>query len=130
MMDAPYTGESPDPRHPPPETPSARPGARVQALACVLTRHKDPMSRGYRYDVTFEGEVIVTGSLDPEFAAARVLRDRGYTGRLQFFRHGIHVPTLIMWDLVRSASYSATLNARFVKFQAFNPVVFGKEPKP
>jgi hypothetical protein len=130
VMDAPYTGESPDPRHPPPETPSARPGAHVAALACVLTRHKDPMSRGYRYDVTFEGEVIVTGSLDPEFAAARVLRDRGYTGRLQFFRMGNPEPALVMKDLVCAAGYSATLNARFVKFQAFDPVVFGKEPKP
>jgi len=119
VMDAPYTGESPDPRHPPPDSPSACPGARVAALACVLTRHRDPGPRGYKYDVIFEGEILVT-SIDPEFAAARVLRDRGYTGALQFFRPGKPGAALTMRDLVRAANFRATPDGRFAKYVPFD----------
>jgi hypothetical protein len=38
---------------------------------------------GYRYDVLLDGEVIVHGSRDPEFDAARVLQARGLCGRFR-----------------------------------------------
>jgi hypothetical protein len=100
----------------------------VTALACALTRHSIPGTLGYRYDAIFEGEVIAT-SLDPEFAAARVLRDRGYTGALQFFRPCNPAPVLVMRDLVRAANFRATPDGRFEKYRPFNDAsqVFGRE---
>lgn len=61
-------------------------------------------------------------SFDPEFAAARVLRDRGYTGSLRFFRLFMSgpEPDLVMKDLVRSAGYCATPDARLKKWQPFD----------
>jgi hypothetical protein len=38
---------------------------------------------GYRYDVIFEGEVIVCRSRDPEHDAARILEARGFRGRFR-----------------------------------------------
>jgi hypothetical protein len=118
-LDVRHTAESPDPVHHTGQDPFARPGAVGAALACTLVRHRGPGPRGYQYDVIFEGEVLVT-SLDPEFAAARALRDRGHTGRLEFFRPGNPAAQLVMRDLVRAANFCATLDGRFAKYRPFD----------
>jgi hypothetical protein len=127
-LDALHTAESLDPSQSPAETPSARPGRDGAALACYLARHPTPGPKGYKYDAAFEGEIIAT-SYDPEFAAARALRDRGYTGRLQFFRMGNPEPALIMRDLVRAANFRATPDGRFEKYRPFEDArqVFARE---
>jgi hypothetical protein len=53
----------------------------------VLRRHDRPGPRGYRYDVLVGGEVVCT-SRDPQFAACRVLAERGVTGSIRFWREG------------------------------------------
>lgn len=45
-------------------------------------------NRGALYDVTYQGEVIVIGSLQPCLDSARILKAKGLTGRLE------------MWDTV------------------------------
>jgi hypothetical protein len=45
-------------------------------------------SKGPLFDASYEGQVIVEGSTEPCLAAARVLKARGLTGRLE------------MWDAV------------------------------
>jgi hypothetical protein len=74
----------------------------------------------------FGGEVIAT-SLDPEFAAARALRDRGLSGELRFFRPGNPVPALVMRDLVRAAD-DCTTEGRFKKHQPFDRRMIKDEP--
>jgi hypothetical protein len=39
----------------------------------------------YHYDIVFDGETIVAGSITPEFDACRVLLARGLTGKLDIF---------------------------------------------
>ena len=48
----------------------------------VPSKPGTPRDDYYLYDVTFDGEVIVTRSRVPECDAARVLLDRGVTGSL------------------------------------------------
>jgi hypothetical protein len=48
----------------------------------VPSKPGTPRDDYYLYDVTFDGEVIVTSSRVPECDAARVLLDRGFTGSL------------------------------------------------
>ena len=111
--------------------PSARPGREGAALACYLARNGDPRSRGYKYDILFEDKILVT-SYDPEFAAARALRDLGYSGELRFFRPGNPEPALVMKNLVKAAGYCATPDGRFRKFEPFDNVrkLFPRETTP
>jgi hypothetical protein len=43
-------------------------------------------SRGERYEISFEGEIIAAGT-SPEFAACRILQDRGLKGTVWFCRN-------------------------------------------
>ena len=119
-QDALGTAETAEPPNHTAPLPSARPGREGEPLKCYLSRHPDPGRLGHQYDVIFEGEVIAV-SHDPEFNAARALRDRGYTGRLQFFRLFMSgpEPDLTMRDLVRSADHSATPDGRFFRHHPF-----------
>lgn len=41
-------------------------------------------ARGQVWDTTYNGQTLVTGSRDPEFASCRVLEQMGLTGRVTF----------------------------------------------
>ena len=51
---------------------------------------------GYRYDVIFDGETIVSGSRDPEYDAARALRDRGLRGTFRTIDFVTGKPRMIL----------------------------------
>lgn len=57
------------------------------------------------YKATYDNEVIVSQSWDPEFAACRALLKRGLVGSVHFFRAGNPNPSLIVHDLERAAGY-------------------------
>ena len=57
---------------------------------------------GYRYDVILDGEVIVRRSRDPEYDAARVLRDRGLCGRFRTIDFVTGQPRMIL-DIEKAA---------------------------
>lgn len=40
---------------------------------------------GLRYEVCYEGEMLVKSSRQPLFAAARILQERGLTGELEMY---------------------------------------------
>ena len=50
----------------------------------------------YLYDLTFDNEVIVTGSKMPEFDACRILVARGVTGKLVICDAATKVPRYVM----------------------------------
>lgn len=58
-----------------PYKPNAATSASLVALLLA-----DPVQHGCCWSVDFEGEVLVTGSKDPELDLARALLDRGITG--------------------------------------------------
>lgn len=68
-----------------------------------------PASRRGRqlYDVLLLGsaEVLVRGSRDPEYDAARELRDRGLVGCMTTYRQGSAVPSLRI-NIARAAGHS------------------------
>jgi hypothetical protein len=43
---------------------------------------------GRRYAVYHEGKLLIKSTRDPEYAACRVLRDQGYTGKVGYFTKG------------------------------------------
>src|SRR5262249_14893688 len=63
--------------------------------------HRNASRQFYR--ATLEGEVIVTQSWSPELAACRVMKDRGLTGRVEFFWAGVPHPGLVVRDLGQGA---------------------------
>jgi hypothetical protein len=68
----------------------------------VLLRPQWVARVGYRYDVILDGEVIVSRSRDPEYDAARVLRDRGHRGRFRTIDFNTGRPRMIL-DIEKAA---------------------------
>jgi hypothetical protein len=66
--------------------------------------------KGERYEVIFNGEVILTSPM-PEFAACRVLNERGITGMARFWREGKSVWHLQV-DIAAGAGRTVTENAK------------------
>ena len=57
---------------------------------------------GYRYDVIFDGETIVSGSRDPEYEAARVLHGLGLRGRFRTVDFNTGRPRMVL-DIATAA---------------------------
>jgi hypothetical protein len=83
-------------------------------------------NRGERLEVLLGNEIIAAGT-SPEFAACRVLKDRGATGKAIFWRAGkAHADFTIgiEWGAGRCVVENAKTGPRFAKW-APNPL-FGK----
>lgn len=65
--------------------------------------------KGQRYQVTFEDEVILEDTSNPEYDACRVLLSRGITGRLETWRRNLSYPCLIL-DIARAAKLTVKDN--------------------
>jgi hypothetical protein len=86
-----------------------------------------PLSRygtkGQVYEITLDGEVLASGP-SPEFAACRVLKDRGYSGTVEFWRAGRPTYDMRMsveWGAKRTITETARTGPRFAKW-APNPL--------
>lgn len=82
-------------------------------------------SKGEVYEVSFNGEVIATGT-SPECAACRVLQSRGLEGDALFWREGkrnydLKLP--IAWAAGKYVSEDKT----GVRFSKWSPFKIGKE---
>ena len=64
--------------------------------------HRSPKRQFYK--ATLNGDEIVARSADPEFAACRVMKLRGLSGKVEFYRPGASFPGLIVHDLGKAAS--------------------------
>jgi len=85
-------------------------------------------NRGERYEVLLGDEVIAAGA-SPEFAACRVLKSRGVTGKAAFWRDRGDSAMMaftvgIDWGSARSVTETSKVGPRFAKW-APNPL-FGK----
>jgi hypothetical protein len=65
--------------------------------------------KGQRYQVTFEDEVILEDTSNPEYDACRVLLSRGITGRLETWRRNLPYPCLIL-DIEKAAKLTVRDN--------------------
>ena len=87
----------------------------------VLRRRKNPTRAGYFYEVLKDGKVLLA-SLNPEFAACRLLASEGVIGKARFRREGQTVHD-IEFDIQRAAKFTVRENEqsgpRFVKFKPF-----------
>jgi hypothetical protein len=71
------------------EPPSRAVGQACATPTCELFARKTEPSLGrrhvYLYEVLLDGDLVITGSPDPEPDLARVLRSRGMTGKVTLF---------------------------------------------
>ena len=87
----------------------------------LLRRRKNPARAGYVYEV-LRDEKVLLASLNPEFAACRLLASDGITGNARFWREG-RTEHDIEFDIQRAAKFTVRENEhtgpRFVKFKPF-----------
>ena len=87
----------------------------------VLRRREKPTRSGYVYEVLRDGKVLLA-SLNPEFAACRLLASEGVQGKARFWREGRAVHDIEV-DIQRAAKFTVRENERdgprFVKFKPF-----------
>ena len=87
----------------------------------LLYRRERPTRTGYVYEVLKDGKVLLA-SLNPEFAACRLLASEGVTGKARFWREG-RTEHDIEFDIERAAKFTVRENERtgprFVKFKPF-----------
>jgi hypothetical protein len=77
--------------------------------------HTSPKRQYYK--ATLDGEVIVSKSADPEFAACRAMKAMGLSGRVEFYRPGVSYPGLIVHDLSKAAGL------RVVETETVGPIL-------
>ena len=87
----------------------------------VLRRRKKPTRAGYVYKVLKDGKVLLA-SLNPEFAACRLLASEGDQGKARFWREG-RAAHDSEFDIQRAANSPCgktnESGPRFVKFKPF-----------
>jgi hypothetical protein len=66
----------------------------VAGCVRILIKPTNVGHRGQLYRVTYEGEMLVEGSRNPEYDAARALLAIGVTGQAETWRHGAAVPSM------------------------------------
>ena len=71
-----------------------------------------------RYNVTFQGELVVEGSRDPECDLARVLDSRGYTGKVTMLdgRSGKPRTIIIIQKAAKVTAVEGPNGPKFVKY--------------
>jgi len=74
------------------------------------------------YRATFNGEEIVAKSSDPAFAACRALKASGLSGRVEFYRPGVHYAGMIVHDLEKAAGL------RVVETEQVGPIIRKWQP--
>ena len=65
--------------------------------------------KGQHYQVTFQDEVILDSTTNPELDACRVLLAKGITGRLETWRRDLPYPCMIL-DIEKAAKRSVRDN--------------------
>ena len=87
----------------------------------VLHRREKPTRTGYVYEVLKDGKVLLA-SINPEFAACRLLASEGVIGKARFWREG-RTAHDSEFDIQRAAKFTVRENERdgprFVKFKPF-----------
>ena len=87
----------------------------------LLRRREKPTRAGYVYEVLRDGTVLLA-SLNPEFAACRLLASESVQGKARFWREG-RTAHDIEFDILRAAKFTVRENEqsgpRFVKFKPF-----------
>jgi hypothetical protein len=75
-----------------------------------------------KYAVSFRGELIVTGSRDPECALARGLRARGITGKVKVIDAdtGKHRSTVDIQKAAKVTAEEGPCGPRFVKYRGLS----------
>ena len=106
------------------------------AAQLVATLHPPLRSDGVRYtgkwSVSFRGELIVEGSIDPETDAARVLLARGHLGVPAMLDETTLRPRSFV-DIRRAALHRATEGRSYPKFRALSAAErapAGDRPEP
>jgi len=80
-----------------------------------------------RYDIVFEGDVVVEGSRDPECDLARVLDARGYTGTVTMVDGNSRRPRIII-DIAKAAKLSAEEGPNGPRFVKYRDQTVGASP--
>ncbi len=87
----------------------------------VLRRREKPTRTGYVYEVLRDRKVLLA-SINPEFAACRLLASEGVIGKARFWREG-RPEHDIEFDIEHAAKFTVRENEqrgpRFVKFKPF-----------
>ena len=87
----------------------------------LLRCRKNPTRSGYVYEVLKDGQVLLA-SLNPEFAACRLLASEGVIGKARFWREG-RTAHDSEFDIQRAAKFTVRENEqsgpRFAKFKPF-----------
>jgi hypothetical protein len=92
----------------------------------LIPTHRSPSRQFYDAYLAGEGQPIVSGAWDPESVVCRVLKARGNTGRVEFWRDDRPYPCLIIKDLVKYASTRIVEGERVGPKQGqFTPYVVG-----
>lgn len=86
-------------------------------------------TKGERYEVFHGAEQIAVGT-SPEFAACRLLKDRGFTGFVRFARPGKphHLRMGIEWGATHCVLEGQKQGVRFAKWEP-NPLFAGNNPE-
>ena len=86
-------------------------------------------SKRHAYTATLgspDGEVLVTSALEPVFTACRVLKSKGMTGPVCFYRVGRDTPDFVVQDLELASGLTVRENEkqgpRIVKYRPFTGI--------
>jgi hypothetical protein len=94
--------------------------AQTQTQVATLTPHWRGGKAGYLYDVTYAGELIVTGSHDPEHDMARALFARGVTGLVEIVDGNTGKPRTFV-NVVPAAKWSVFDGQRGLRRDRWKP---------
>jgi hypothetical protein len=102
-------------------------------LALLLHPKPKPTRRHYyRYDVSLNGQVVVSDSRDPELDASRVLAAKGLTGTAVFIdaNTGKHRTTVDIEKAAKLRTYDDSRGMGFERWKALEPLaVRGHSPE-
>src|SRR5262249_1532837 len=128
MQDKPLIQPSRLPTYP--EGASGAVGSNPQTLEAILTPKPATPGSGrkyyYHYDVTINGEVIVSNAWEPCFETARALLARGITGSVTLLDRKTLKPRIIIKNIAKAAKLTVIENRRegprFGKWHPFGGV--------
>jgi hypothetical protein len=94
----------------------------LTAYLTAIKPSKDGSQRAdwYLYDVTFRGEVVVTGSRVPECDLARALQAKGFTGYVTLLDADTSTPRMTI-KIDQAAKLTVEDGARGLRFVKWKP---------